>query len=106
MSRRGKNINVYLMDGNPLKRIKCTLANWTGVVYKVPRTELDSCKDRREFQQSGVYFLFGESENDEKEIVYMGQAGIRKSGIGIYSRLKEHKNFLEGRNLRWNLSSV
>ena len=41
MASRGKNINLYLMDGEASGRIKCTLANWTGVAYRIPRTELD-----------------------------------------------------------------
>lgn len=32
---RGKNINLFLMDGDASGRIKCTLANWTGVAYKI-----------------------------------------------------------------------
>lgn len=59
MAARGKNINLYLMDGEPNGRIKCTLANWTGVVYKIPRTEIERCKERDDLKQSGVYFLFG-----------------------------------------------
>jgi len=43
---RGKSINLFLMDGDPGDRIKCTLANWTGVAYKIPRIELDKCKGR------------------------------------------------------------
>ncbi|PKL57532.1 MAG: methionine sulfoxide reductase, partial [Methanomicrobiales archaeon HGW-Methanomicrobiales-5] len=31
MSKRGRNINLYLMDGESGGRMKCTLANWTGV---------------------------------------------------------------------------
>ena len=42
---RGKTINFYLIDGEPTKRIKCTLQNWTGIVYKIPRAMLDECKD-------------------------------------------------------------
>ena len=34
---RGKNINLFLMDGDASGRIKCTLANWTGVAYRIPR---------------------------------------------------------------------
>lgn len=62
MAVRGKNINLFLIDGTATGRIKCTLANWTGVAYKIPRTELDKCKDRGDLSQSGVYFLFGISE--------------------------------------------
>lgn len=91
MATRGKNINLYLMDGIPIGRIKCTLANWTGVAYKIPRTELDKCKGRSDLSQSGVYFLFGTSEDNDKDVVYIGQAGVRKNGEGILYRLYEHK---------------
>ncbi len=91
MAARGKNINLYLMDGEPNGRIKCTLANWTGVVYKIPRTEIERCKERDDLKQSGVYFLFGTSEETDKNMVYVGQAGARKNGEGILYRLQEHK---------------
>lgn len=91
MSTRGKSINLFLMDGTPNGRIKCTLANWTGVAYKIPRTELDKCKGRDDLSQSGVYFLFGTSEENGENVVYIGQAGVRKNGEGILYRLQEHK---------------
>ena len=52
-----KIIQLYLMDGDVNGRIKCTLANWTGLAFKIPRTSLDVCKDRPELKQTGVYFL-------------------------------------------------
>jgi hypothetical protein len=91
MAMRGKNINLFLMDGDPSGRIKCTLANWTGVAYKIPRTELDKCKGRDDLSQSGVYFLFGISDQTGEAVVYVGQAGVRKNGEGILYRLQEHK---------------
>lgn len=56
MAVRGKGINLFLMDGTSSGRIKCTLGNWTGVAYRIPRTELDKCKGRDDLSQSGVYF--------------------------------------------------
>ena len=47
------------MDGEVTGRIKCTLSNWTGVAYKIPRSHLDKCKDRQDLKQSGVYFFSG-----------------------------------------------
>ena len=91
MAIRGKSIQLFLMDGDATGRIKCTLANWTGVAFKIPRTELDKCKDREDLKQSGVYFLFGISDDTGKGIVYIGQAGARKNGEGILNRLQEHK---------------
>jgi hypothetical protein len=91
MAVRGKSINLFLMDGTAVGRIKCTLANWTGVAYKIPRTEIDKCKEREDLKQSGVYFLFGISDDTGENIVYIGQAGARKNGEGILYRLQEHK---------------
>lgn len=91
MTTRGKSINLFLMDGTSSGRIKCTLANWTGVAYKIPRTELEKCKGRDDLSQSGVYFLFGTSEESGENVVYIGQAGVRKNGEGILYRLLEHK---------------
>lgn len=91
MASRGKSINLFLMDGDASGRIKSTLANWTGVAYKIPRTELDKCKERNDLKQSGVYFLFGTSDATGKGVVYIGQAGARKNGEGILNRLQEHK---------------
>ncbi len=88
---RGKNINLFLMDGDASGRIKCTLLNWTGVAYKIPRTEIEKCKNREDLKWSGVYFLFGVSDETGENIAYIGQAGIRKNGEGILSRLMEHK---------------
>lgn len=88
---RGKSINLFLMDGDPNGRIKCTLANWTGVAYKIPRTELERSRDREDLKQSGVYFLFGVSDETGKGVVYVGQAGARKNGEGLLNRLQEHK---------------
>ena len=84
-----KNFNLFLMDGEVTGRIKCTLSNWTGVAYKIPRLYLDRCKGRTDLKQSGVYFLFGKNENDEDE-VYIGQAGSRKNGEGVLLRVSEH----------------
>lgn len=86
-----KSITMLLIDGEPSGRIKCTLGNWTGVAYKIPRIMLDSCKDREHLKQSGVYFLLGKSDDTGKGIAYIGQAGARKNGEGILDRLLEHK---------------
>lgn len=81
---------MYLMDGDVNGRIKCTLANWTGLAFKIPRTALEKCKDRDELKHTGVYFLFGKDDQTDKSVVYVGQAGIRKNGERILNRLLEH----------------
>lgn len=91
MVTRGKIVNLLLMDGTASGRIKCTLGNWTGMAYKIPRTELDKCKERDDLKQSGVYFLFGVSDQTGDCVVYIGQASARKNREGILYRLQEHK---------------
>ncbi len=46
MSSRQKIIHLFLMDGEANGRIKCTMANWTGLAYKIPRTDIELCKNR------------------------------------------------------------
>lgn len=87
--KNSKNFNLFLMDGEVTGRIKCTLSNWTGLAYKVPRSYLEKCKDRQDLKQSGVYFLFGTNDDGDNE-VYIGQAGIRKNGEGVLFRVTEH----------------
>ena len=78
MPVRGKSINLFLMDGTAVGRIKCTLANWTGVAYKIPRTELDKCKEREDLKQSGVYFYLGHLMKQEKILSTLVKQGQEK----------------------------
>lgn len=90
MMKRSKNINMFLMDGEVTGKIKCTLSNWTGVIYKIPRIQLADLKSRDEMKQSGIYFLFGRDEDKQKDVTYIGQATNRKNGEGVLLRVQEH----------------
>ena len=85
---RGKNINLYIKDGIS----KCTIKNWIGVIYIVPRTLIDVGKQIDNLNKSGVYLLLGTTEETE-EAVYIGQADIRKNEKGVLYRILEpHKS--------------
>ena len=88
--KRGKNINMFLMDGEVTGKIKCTLSNWTGVIYKISRIQLADLKSRDELKQTGIYFLFGRDEDKQKNVTYIGQATNRKNGEGVLLRVQEH----------------
>lgn len=90
--KKSKNINMFLMDGEVTGIIKCTLSNWVGVIYKIPRTRLSSeiLKNRKDLKQSGIYFLLGQDEETGKNLVYVGQASNRKNGEGVLLRVLEH----------------
>lgn len=81
---------MFLMDGEVTGKIKCTLSNWTGVIYKIPRIQLADLKLRDEMKQSGIYFLFGRDEEKQKDITYIGQATTRKNGEGVLLRVQEY----------------
>jgi hypothetical protein len=78
-----KNITYFMIDETPIGRIKCTVFGWTGIAYKIPRTQLADCDDIEYLKNSGVYFLFCRGENEEN-LAYIGQAG------DILRRLKNH----------------
>ena len=48
---------MFLMDGEVTGIIKCTLSNWTGVIYKIPRIQLSDLKSRDEMKQKWHLFL-------------------------------------------------
>jgi hypothetical protein len=106
----GKTVQLYLMDGTASGRVKCSLTNWTGITYKLPRISLEHCKEAttaKFLSQSGVYFLFGSSEDLDKDFVYIGQAGTRKNSEGILLRLKEHKGEKDEKKIGyWNEAVV
>lgn len=81
----------FLMDGDVNGRIKCSLANWTGVAYKIPRTLLEKARSIDALKQTGVYLLFGADAKSDEPVVYIGQAAVRKNGLGILNRWEEHK---------------
>ncbi|MDO4258094.1 MAG: GIY-YIG nuclease family protein [Actinomycetaceae bacterium] len=85
-----RSINLFLIDGTGNGRIKCTLPNWTGVTYLIPRTDLAACKDRLELTQTGIYLLLGKDDSTGNDSVYIGQARTRKNGKGVLGRIKEH----------------
>lgn len=93
MKSNGKNINLFLIDGEPNGKIKCTLSNWIGIVLKIPRIDFDnlnSKEPREELKFSGIYFLIGISDEDEKNMIYIGQANKRQDGNGLNSRINQH----------------
>ncbi|WP_197077828.1 GIY-YIG nuclease family protein [Actinobaculum suis] len=87
-----RTAKLFLMDGSPSGRIKCSLDNWVGKVFLIPRTEIARSRDREELAQTGVYLLFGADAESGEELLYVGQARERKNGKGVLGRVTEHLN--------------
>lgn len=80
----GKSIKLFLIEGTADGRWMCELSNWTGKAYKIPRTYVKESSDRTELSHTGVYFLFGKSDEKDTYRVYIGEAE------NIYDRLLTH----------------
>jgi len=81
---RPLTIQIFLPDGSA-RGIK--IAEITSKIVKaiqVPRNKINYAGDRDEVRNAGVYFLFGESDDSAKSIVYIGEAE------NCYKRLKQH----------------
>jgi len=85
-------IKLFLMDGDPTGRIKCSFSSgWNGCGYKIPASDLNKSDDIDILKSAGVYFLFGYDEEDN-DVVYIGQGNIRQNGQGVLYRIKEPHN--------------
>ena len=81
---RGKAIRHFLIEGQADGRWVSELSNWTGKSYKIPRTYVNSCGDRSDLNNTGVYFLFGRNDDTDMDQVYIGEAE------NILTRIKAH----------------
>lgn len=86
-----RTVTMFLMDGTPKGRIKCSFDNWVGKVFLIPRTELKRSEERSELSQTGIYLLFGTNPQTGEEQVYVGQARERMNGKGVLARVMEHR---------------
>lgn len=73
MSQIGKNIELYLMDGNASGRWQATLSNWNCYSYKIQRNDIKKSDDIPEIYSPGVYFLFGRDDDSGRPFVYVGE---------------------------------
>lgn len=80
----GKSIRLFLIEGIADRRWMCELSNWTGKAYKIPRNCVKESSDREELKNTGIYFLFGKSDETDTYRVYIGEAE------NIYERLLTH----------------
>lgn len=81
---RRNTIRQFLIVGKTDGRWISELSNWTGKAYKIPRTYINQCSDRKDLSNTGVYFLFGRNDETDAEQVFIGEAE------NILNRLKQH----------------
>lgn len=74
MAPRGKNIEIYMMDGTKEGRWRAVLGNWNGVAYRILRKDIKKSDEIEELHAPGVYLLFGRDDARKKPFVYIGEA--------------------------------
>lgn len=91
MTKRGRKITLYLIDGDANGRIMCELSNWSGKAYKIPRNLIKKSEDRDDLNNTGVYILFGKDES-ENNMAYIGEAENIKQRLLQHLTQKEFWN--------------
>lgn len=81
---RAQSILIFLPDGSPRSVRIAELTNRSVKAVLFPRNKLDYVGQRDEVKNVGIYFLFGESSDEAKPVVYIGEAE------DCYTRLKKH----------------
>lgn len=77
-------LQFILEEENPNGIIECSVDDWFGISYKIPRNKLKEASSIEYINNTGVYILFGDDENTAEKIAYIGEAE------DIYSRLLQH----------------
>ena len=80
----GKSIRIYLKDGTVTGIKQAEIVNQTIQSYSCPRLRISELASYSEAQRPGVYFLFGEDEENGEPMVYIGEAE------NVYHRLQQH----------------
>ena len=62
---------------------------------------MNKCSDIEHLKFAGVYFLFG-TDDDNNDVVYVGQGITRKNGEGVLFRIKEPHNSIS----YWNTAVI
>ncbi len=90
---RVKTITLHLIDGTSNGRWKAKLGNWDCIAYKIPHNQLSNCKDLKDINAPGVYFLFGE---ENKQFIYVGEAE------NVRTRISQPHTFDKDGGSYWN----
>lgn len=90
-----QTIQIFLPNGNPRGLKIAELTNRLIKAVYFPRKLLNEAVNRSELKNVGLYFLFGDSIEDSKQIVYIGEAE------DCLKRIRQHSN----KNF-WNFAIV
>lgn len=82
MTKFGRSLELYFIDGRPDGMLTAEVFNWTGHVLKAPRNQIQQALGRPEAAYTGVYLLLG--ERDGASLAYIGE------GEDVAARIRDH----------------
>jgi hypothetical protein len=88
-----QTIQIFLPDGNPTGIKVAELTNRIITVILVPRNKIQDAEKREEIKKHGIYFLFGETEDKAKPLVYIGETDYCLERIKAHNRNKDFWNY-------------
>jgi hypothetical protein len=81
---RPQTIQIFLPDGSPTSIKEAEITNRLVKAILFPRNKLQEVSKREMVHFTGVYFLFGTSEDGVKPLVYIGE------GEDCFNRIQSH----------------
>ncbi len=88
-----QTIQIFLPDGSPRSVKIAELTNRVIQAIFTPRNKLEFVGKREEIKNVGLYFLFGDSTDSLKPLVYIGEAEDCLSRLKQHNREKEFWNY-------------
>lgn len=79
-----QTIQIFLPDGSPISIKEAELTNRLVKAVQFPRNKIQEVSKRELVHYTGVYFLFGSSDEESKPTVYIGE------GEDCYKRIQSH----------------
>lgn len=90
---RPQTIQIFLPDGSPRSVKIAKITNRVVEAILVPRNKLEYIATRDELRNVGIYFLFGESNDRAKPLVYIGEAEDCLERVKQHNRSKDFWNY-------------
>ncbi|WP_417733009.1 GIY-YIG nuclease family protein [Rosistilla oblonga] len=87
-SPTAKTIQIYLPTGEPRGIRIAEITTRIVQAVLIPRSDLAQGKLRKELDLPGIYFLFGEGEDEAKPIVYIGQTEDARKRFDRHNKTK------------------
>ncbi|SHM80426.1 GIY-YIG nuclease family protein [Polaribacter sp. KT 15] len=84
MATKPQTIQIFLPDGSPTSIREAELTNRLVKAILFPRNKMQEVAKREMVHFTGVYFLFGNTEDGAKPLVYIGE------GEDCFTRIQSH----------------